>query len=73
MKNTQQITALKTFPVRYPVLRAEKPIASCRFDNDTLEIRLLDYDDILGVVSLFEAKNDSFILENNFKFGEWPF
>ncbi|MBG6186270.1 hypothetical protein [Flavobacterium sp. CAN_S2] len=48
---------MDAFPVRLPTLRAEKPIAICRFDGDTLETRLLDYDNLLGVVSLFEEKN----------------
>ena len=36
MQNIKQIAALETFPVRHPVLRAEKLIESCHFDGDTL-------------------------------------
>ena len=64
MKNIEQIIALKTSAVRHAVLRAEKPIESCHFDSDTLEITvhsgLYDSDNLLEVISLFEAKNDSF-------------
>ena len=71
MKNIKQITALKTFPVRHPVLRAKKPIESCHFDRDTLEFtvhsELYDSDNLLGEVSFFEAKNDSFTIEIQFQ------
>ena len=68
MKNIKKITALESFLVRYPVFQAKKPMASCCFDGDTLETRLLDYNNILGVIFLFEAKNDSFTLEKQFQF-----
>ena len=71
MKNIKKITALETFPVRHPVLRAEKPIASCHFDGDTLETTLhfgmYDSDDLLGVISLLDAKNDSLTSEKKKK------
>lgn len=66
MRNIKQIIVLETFLVRHPVLRAEKPVASCRFDNNNLETRLLDSDYLLGVVSLSEAKNDSSITDKQF-------
>ena len=71
MKKIKQITALETISVRHPVLRAEKPIASCHFDGDTLETTLhfgmYDSDDLLGVISLFDAKNDSFTTGKQFQ------
>ncbi|MGO4906128.1 GNAT family N-acetyltransferase [Flavobacterium sp. W20_MBD1_R3] len=71
MKNIKQITALETFSIRHPVLRAEKPIESCHFDGDTLETTfhfgLYDSDNLLGVVSLFEAKNNLFTTEKQFQ------
>ena len=71
MKNIKQIIALKTFPVRHPVLRAKKPIESCHFDRDTLEFtvhsELYDSGNLLGEVSFFEAKNDSFTIEKQFQ------
>ena len=71
MKNIKKITALETFPVRHPVLRAEKPIESCNFDGDTLETTvhfgLYDSHNLLGVVSLFESKNDLFTHEKQFQ------
>lgn len=60
MKNIKKIIVLETFSVRHLILRAEKPITSCRFEDDILETRLLDSDNLWRVVSLFEAKNDSF-------------
>ena len=38
MQNIKKISALETFPVRHPVLRAEKPIESCHFEGDDLEV-----------------------------------
>ena len=71
MKNIKKITALETFPVRHPVLRAEKPIESCNFDGDTLETTvhfgLYDSHNLLGVVSLFESKNDLFAHGKQFR------
>lgn len=67
MPNIKQIVALDTFLVRHPVLRAEKPIESCHFDGDNLETTvhfgLYDSENLVGVISLFESKNDLFTLE----------
>lgn len=77
MKNIKQIIALKTFPVLHVVLWAEKPIESCHFDSDPLETTvhsgLYGSDNLLAVISLFEAKMIRLHLKNNFKFGKYPF
>ncbi|MEC5167470.1 GNAT superfamily N-acetyltransferase [Flavobacterium sp. PL11] len=57
----KNITALETFLVRHPVLRTDKPIEDCHFDGDNLEstihFGLYFENTIVGVISLFEAKN----------------
>ncbi|MFV8344816.1 GNAT family N-acetyltransferase [Flavobacterium sp. ZB4P13] len=71
MQNIKKITALETFPVRHPVLRAEKPIESCHFDGDILETTfhfgLYENENLAGVISLFEEKNDLFAAEKQFQ------
>jgi hypothetical protein len=36
MSNIKKIIALETFSVRHPVLRAEKPIENCHFNENVL-------------------------------------
>ncbi|TDD78689.1 GNAT family N-acetyltransferase [Flavobacterium caseinilyticum] len=71
MQNIKQIAALDTFIVRHPVLRSEKPIESCHFEGDTLETTvhfgLFEAKNLLGVISLFEAKNDLFTSKKQFQ------
>lgn len=71
MQNIKQIAPLDTFPVRHPVLRAEKPIESCYFEGDTLETTvhfgLYEIENLVGVISLFESKNELFISEKQFQ------
>lgn len=71
MQNIKKISALETFPVRHPVLRAEKPIKSCHFEGDDLETTahfgLFDGNNLIGVISIFEAKNKLFPDERQFQ------
>jgi GNAT superfamily N-acetyltransferase len=71
MQNIKQIAALETFPVRHPVLRAEKTIESCHFDGDNLETTthfgLFDKNNLIGVISIFEAKNNLFVKEKQYQ------
>lgn len=71
MQNIKKITALETFPVRHPVLRADKSIDSCHFDGDNLETTshfgLFDKNNIIGVISIFKAKNDLFVAEKQYQ------
>ena len=64
MIEIKRIASKDTFLVRQPVLRAGKPIESCVFDGDDLETTVhfgLFYDENLaGVISVFENKNDIF-------------
>ena len=71
MQNIKRISALETFPVRHPVLRADKSIDSCHFDGDnsetTIHFGLLDQNNLIGVISIFEAKNNLFVAEKQFQ------
>ncbi|MNF36440.1 Acetyltransferase (GNAT) family protein [compost metagenome] len=71
MQNIKKISALETFPVRHPVLRTEKPIESCHFEGDDLETTvhfgLFDENNLIGVISIFEAKNKLFPEERQFQ------
>ncbi len=62
------ISAFETIIVRHPVLRFGKPIESCRFEGDdsptTLHFGLFYEGQISAVISLFKAKNSSFLEEN---------
>ncbi|MEY4011156.1 MAG: hypothetical protein RIT22_280 [Bacteroidota bacterium] len=57
----QEITATETYPVRHIVLRAGKPIESCRFEGDELpSTHHLGYfldNQLIGLASLFESEN----------------
>jgi GNAT superfamily N-acetyltransferase len=62
------IPSKETYLVRQPVLREGKPIESCFFDGDDLETTVhfgLYHDTILvGVISVFENKNEIFDANN---------
>ena len=64
MITLKEITASATFPVRHSVLRKGKPIETCSFDNDdnptTKHFGLFDNDELKGIVSVFEKKNQLF-------------
>ncbi|WP_296684481.1 GNAT family N-acetyltransferase [Flavobacterium sp.] len=74
MKNNhsiQEITAIRTYPVRQAVLRAGKPIESCHFVGDELpsthHFGYFTANQLLGVISLFEAKNATFEQQKSFQ------
>ncbi len=74
MKNNhsiQEITATHTYPVRQLVLRAGKPIESCRFEGDELpsthHFGYFTANQLLGVISLFEAENATFEKQKSFQ------
>lgn len=60
----REISALETFPVRHPVLRAGKPVESCRFEGDdlptTMHFGYYERGQLLGVASLFAVDNPEF-------------
>ncbi len=71
MQNIRKITAIETFLVRNPVLRAGKPIQSCIFLGDDLKTTshfgfFID-EKMVGVSSLFQEKNKLFDLEKQFQ------
>lgn len=57
----KKITALETYAVRHPVLRAGKPLESCRFpgdeNSDTIHFGLFQNDKLCAVASVFDAKS----------------
>jgi GNAT superfamily N-acetyltransferase len=74
LKNThsiQEITATRTYPVRQLVLRAGKPIESCHFVGDELpsthHFGYFTANQLLGVISLFEAENVTFSEQKSFQ------
>jgi ribosomal protein S18 acetylase RimI-like enzyme len=71
MHSIQKITATETYPVRHIVLRAGKPIESCQFDRDELvSTHHFGYylnNQIIGVISLFEIKNEQFVAQKPFQ------
>lgn len=64
MYTVKKISALETYPVRHPILREGRPLADCAFDLDnetsTCHLGLYFNDDLIGVASFMENKNDFF-------------
>jgi len=62
MPDIRGILASETFPVRHPVLRAGKPIDSCRFEGDELattkHFGLFVKEQLAGVVSVFKNRSN---------------
>jgi len=54
----------KTFVVRHPVLRANRPVEECYFDGDelfsTIHFGLFHETKIIGVLSIYEKKHPNF-------------
>ena len=67
----KEISALETFSVRHPVLRAQRPLESCRFEGDDLETTkhfgFFSDGNLVGVVSVFENKSDKFHEKHQFQ------
>src|SRR5437868_11755120 len=67
----KEISASETFLVRHPVLRAGKPLESCRFEGDDLattkHFGLFSANNLVGVISVFENKSDHFISNKQFQ------
>ncbi|SNQ44235.1 GNAT family N-acetyltransferase [Cellulophaga lytica] len=59
------ISAIETYPVRHPVLRAGKPLSSCEFSGDNLKttfhIGAYQNNQLIGVASLLQVKNTSIL------------
>lgn len=71
MKQIRQISASEIIIVRHPVLRKGRSIESCVFKGDqektTFHFGYFENEKIIGVVSLFESKNGTFIVEKQFQ------
>ncbi len=71
MELIRKITSKDTYIVRHPVLRQGKPVETCHFDGDDLETTthfgfFVDKN-IVGIVSVFQNKNDIFVAENQYQ------
>ena len=57
----KKITALETYNVRHPILRAGRPVADCAFDldkkNSTIHLGLYFKTDLIGVASFMKSNN----------------
>lgn len=71
MKQIKQISAFETVDVRQPVLRKGMPVATCHFVGDELDTTthfgFFENEILIGVVSLFETKNGTFIDSKQFQ------
>jgi ribosomal protein S18 acetylase RimI-like enzyme len=71
MPTIKQIPSQDTFAVRQPVLRPGKSVDTCIFDGDdlptTIHYGIYDNDEILGVISVFEASHVYFTEERQFQ------
>lgn len=71
MIHIEEIAFQDTFSVRHPILRTGKPIESCYFEGDELpttkHFELFVDKKIMGVVSIFKIKNDTFISDNQYQ------
>ena len=64
MMNIREIQAETTFAVRLPVLRAGKPIETCKFDGDdlatTVHFGYYANEKLVGVASIFRKSSELF-------------
>ena len=67
----KKIPSSETFLVRQPVLRAGKPLESCRFEGDDLETThhfgLYLGLELVGIISLFKTSNPVFVEQNQYQ------
>lgn len=71
MIHIQEIAFQDTFSVRHEILRAGKPVETCFFDGDDLpttkHFGIFVNKKIMGVVSVFQNKNNTFITNNQYQ------
>ena len=65
------ISPKETYPVRHAILRAGKPLSSCKFDGDdlktTLHIGAYQNGNLVGVATLLEAKKSAILDVNAYQ------
>ncbi len=71
MTTIRQINAESTFVVRQPVLRAGKPIETCKFDGDDLDTTVhfgyyID-ENLVGIASVFRKSSNLFSEVNQYQ------
>jgi len=71
MPTIKQIPSQATFAVRQPVLRPGKSTDTCIFDGDdlptTIHFGIYENEQILGVISVFQASHDFFNEERQYQ------
>jgi GNAT superfamily N-acetyltransferase len=64
----KKISAETTFSIRNPVLRANLPVESCRFEGDNLlsttHYGFYDEEILVGIISVFEKSNSNWDFTN---------
>jgi len=67
----KKISAIETYPVRHPVLRAGRPLEDCKFDHDDLEttfhLGLFEKNHLIGVATFLKNNSSSFPESNQYQ------
>lgn len=71
MRNTCEINAAATIPVRHAVLRVGKPVTSCVFEGDNLpttkHFGVFENQNLVGVITVLEKTNALFLSKKQFQ------
>lgn len=71
MRNTCEINAEATIPVRHAVLRVGKPVSSCIFEGDNLpttkHFGAFENQKLVGVITVLEKTNALFLSKKQFQ------
>jgi ribosomal protein S18 acetylase RimI-like enzyme len=71
MRNTCEINAVATIPVRHAVLRVGKPVTSCVFEGDNLpttkHFGVFENQNLVGVITVLEKTNAFFLSKKQFQ------
>lgn len=66
-----KITSIETYSIRISVLRKGKSLVLCPFEGDdlpsTIHLGAFFNDNLVGIISVFKTRNDSFNNENQFQ------
>ncbi len=71
MTDIREISTLETFAIRHPVLRAGKPLESCRFDGDDLKTTkhfgVFENETLAGIVTVLQSNSALFVEDFQFQ------